>query len=319
MISWVVVEGEGLATIGKCTARHESSERHDDDVYANTLPDTRAPSDMTTMYMPIPTCNSHLANTPLSATYRKNAEIALEVCREMGIMHSSDVVAHSLGCKIATIMREQGFGGDDCKCVYVSPNNQELDGSLDYVLGVLRKLGGSERAQEVERALGSLKMLLRGVGGKFFKFNPNREEFWNILRRVFRKNKGNLKMVSLEGEGEEGLDEAFEWVMEIGKEASEEEKLSLEGVVDLDVQVGGDGTIVVASSSKSSEEEGKSATSISVDILDFPHLSPCYFDLASQFNRASATGFENNFGKVGKLEMVEEIASLVSEFINHQV
>jgi hypothetical protein len=126
-------------------------------------------------------------------------------------------------------------------------------------------------------------------------------------------------MVSLEGEGEEGLDEAFEWVMEIGKEASEEEKLSLEGVVDLDVQVGGDGTIVVASSSKSSEEEGKSATSISVDILDFPHLSPCYFDLASQFNRASATGFENNFGKVGKLEMVEEIASLVSEFINHQV
>ena len=53
--------------------------------------------------------------------------------------------------------------------------------------------------------------------------------------------------------------------------------------------------------------------SISVDILDYPHLSPCYFDLTSQFNRAAATNFDN-FGKVGKLEVVEEIAKKVSEF-----
>lgn len=245
--------------------------------------------------------------------HRKSAEVALEACREMGLMEV-DIVAHSLGCKIATIIRDEGLGGDDCKCVFVSPNNQDLDGSLDYTLGVLRKLGGSERAEEAERALGSLKMLIRGLGGKFFKFNPDREAFWDIARRVFRINKGNLKIISLEGEGEEGLDEAFEWIMEIGKKVRE---LSLEGVVDLEVQRGDETDETLVVSSKSSEGQGEN-NSISVDVLDFPHLSPCYFDLTSQFNRASATGFDSKFGKVGKLEMVEEIALLVSEFIKQR-
>ena len=102
--------------------------------------------------------------------------------------------------------------------------------------------------------------------------------------------------------------------MEIGKKARE---LSLEGVVDLEVQRGDETDETLVVSSKSSEGQGEN-NSISVDVLDFPHLSPCYFDLTSQFNRASATGFDSKFGKVGKLEMVEEIAKLVSEFIKQR-
>ena len=90
--------------------------------------------------------------SPLLAT-PPSAENALKCCQDLGLVEA-DIVAHSLGCKIATIMRDEGFGGDDCKCVYVSPNNQELDGSLDYVLGVLRKLGGTDDAERAERALG---------------------------------------------------------------------------------------------------------------------------------------------------------------------
>ena len=184
--------------------------------------------------------------------HRRSAEVAMEVCGELEFGGEVDIVAHSLGCKIASIMIDEGLESfkDGCRCVFVSPNNQELDGSLDYVLGVLRKLGGAGGEARLEQTFGTLKTLLRGVGG-FLKFNPDRQSFWSILRRAFQERKGSLKMISLEGEGEEGLDEAFEWVCEIGKEEGVDEAKGtsenlLEGVVDLHAYETSDGTIVAS-------------------------------------------------------------------------
>ena len=238
--------------------------------------------------------------------HRGCASFALQVCKEFNLGDRVDVVGHSLGCKIATLMVEEGLQCNRAVCI--SPNNQDLEGSLEFVVKLIRKLGGTD---QISQTTATLRKLL-GVLKTFIRFEPDRATFWDILGETWQARKGDLKFVCLEGNNnEDGLDETLEWILEVGQSQGGQvsDQVLLSGAAATPNE-SSSGAIIVPPPSQDS-----SAQTIDVETLEYPHLAPCLFDFASSLNEVTRGDVNVPGGKLGNIEAVEDIANVVSSML----
>ncbi|GMH79775.1 hypothetical protein TrVE_jg13590 [Triparma verrucosa] len=253
--------------------------------------------------------------------YAERAERIMEAIRKE-TSDSFDLVGHSLGCKIGTLMVAEDSSFKVDSACFVSFNNADLLGSLDFLVKVVNRLNPqSERA--TSQAVNTIKGLV-GLFGQNVNFKPDRESFWKIAKKTWGVRKADVSLLCLEGD--DGLDDGLEFLDAMtgeggeGGEGGDKARVFLTGS-SADAREGGDesggsGGIVL------STQERSSSGTFSVSAFDHPHLAPCYIDVIDAIrSQTQAQGFAGVDGAnipsptFGDKEQIEEIANAVCEEI----